>query len=131
VDRGGSRSFANGEAGGCAGFAGVGLFTPIESDAVVFVALGISCGEGDVTKRDSKTLYLWAVSELLEEVQEVVGVLAGGIHADREGDVAVALGDLLESISELGVAGGGLREGEFGGGNLMVVVEEGGVVAVA
>jgi hypothetical protein len=44
-------------------------------------------------------------------------------------DSYLALGDLLESAAELGVAGGGLSEGKFGGGDL--VVEEGGVVAAA
>ena len=36
-----------------------------------------------------------------------------------------------EPLAELGVASGGLGEGQFGGGGLEVVAEEGGVVAVA
>jgi hypothetical protein len=44
---------------------------------------------------------------------------------------AVAQGDALEALAELGVAGGGLGEGEFVGGGLEVVAEEDGAVAVA
>ena len=71
------------------------------------------------------------VAEVVQEVEQVVGVLAGGVEADDEGDGAVALGDAFEALAEEGVAGGGLGEGEFVGGGLEVVAEEGGVVAVA
>ena len=71
------------------------------------------------------------MAELLEEVQQVVGILAGGVEADDEGDGAVAAGDGFEPLAEQGVAGGGLGEGQFVGGGLEVVAEEGGVVAVA
>ena len=37
----------------------------------------------------------------------------------------------FEALAELGVAVGGLGEGQFGGGGLEVVGEEGGVVSVA
>ncbi len=70
-------------------------------------------------------------AESVEEVEEVVGVLPGGVEADDEVDGAVALGDAFEALAELGVAGGGLGEGQFVGGGLEVVAEEGGVVAVA
>ena len=48
--------------------------------------------------------------ELWQEVQEVVGVLSGGIETDDEGDGRVTLGDVCEALSELGVAVGGLGE---------------------
>ena len=66
-----------------------------------------------------------------QEVEEVVGVLAGGVEADDEGDGGVSAAMLVESLAELVVAVGGLGEREFGGGGLEVVAEEGGVVAVA
>src|SRR6202007_2937043 len=64
---------------------------------------------------------------------EVVGVLAGGVEADDEvdGAGAGALGDALEPLSEESVSGGGLGEGQFGGGGLEGVGEAGRVVAVA
>jgi hypothetical protein len=45
-------------------------------------------------------------------------------------DWAVVLGEVAQALAQLGVAGAGLGEGEFGGGGLQVVVEEAGVVAV-
>jgi hypothetical protein len=44
---------------------------------------------------------------------------------------AEALLDEQEPLAQLGIAGGGLTEGEFGGGALEVVAQEGGVGAVA
>ena len=41
------------------------------------------------------------------------------------------LGDVFEALAELGVAAAGLGEGQFGGGGLEVVAQEGGVVAIA
>ena len=67
----------------------------------------------------------------MEEVEEVVGVLAGGVESDDEVDGRVALGDALEALSEEGVSGGGLGELQFVGGGPEVVMEEGGVMAVA
>ena len=49
----------------------------------------------------------------MKGVEQVVGVLAGGVEADDEVDGAaasVAAGDVLESLTELGVAGGGFGE---------------------
>jgi hypothetical protein len=67
----------------------------------------------------------------VEEVQEVVGVVAGGVEADGEGDGRVAAGEVLEAAAELGVAVGRLGEEQLGGGGLEVLAQEGGVVAVA
>jgi hypothetical protein len=66
-----------------------------------------------------------------EEVQEVVGVRAGGIEPDKEGDGSVAPGQQFEALAELGVALGGLGDGEFGGGRLEVLAQKSGVMAVA
>ena len=43
----------------------------------------------------------------------------------------MALGEVFETLAELGVAVGGFDELELGGGRLEVVAQEGGVVAVA
>jgi hypothetical protein len=68
---------------------------------------------------------------VVEEVQQVVGILPGGVEADDEVNGTLAAGDLFEALAELGVAVGGLGEGEFTGGGLEVVLEEDSVVAVA
>ena len=67
----------------------------------------------------------------MQEVEEVVGVLSGGIETDDEVNGAVALGNSFEALTELGIAGGGLDEGQLVGGGLQVVAEEGGVVSVS
>jgi hypothetical protein len=72
-----------------------------------------------------------AAAETMQAVDEIVGVLSGGIEANEEVDGSVALGDGLEALVEAAVAVGRLDEGEFGGGGLEVVVKEGDVVAVA
>jgi hypothetical protein len=71
------------------------------------------------------------LAELLEEVQEVVGMPSGGIESDVEGDGVVSPGNVFEALAEERVAVGGLGEGQFVGGGLEVVVEEGGIVSVA
>jgi hypothetical protein len=50
--------------------------------------MGIAAGEGEGGLGDGAALTLGIVAELVEEVQEVIGVLAGGIEADGEGDGA-------------------------------------------
>ena len=110
-----------GEAGGGAGLDGVGLVAAEEGGAVVLVALGVAAGQGQGERR----------AQPAEEVEEVVGVLAGGVEANDEQARAVAAGDLFEPLPELTVASGGLGELEFLGGGLEVVAQEGGVVAVA
>ena len=47
----------------------------------------------------------------MQEVQQVVGILAGGIEADDQVDGRVPLSNLLETLAELGVALGRLGEG--------------------
>ena len=64
-------------------------------------------------------------------MKQIVGILPGGVETDDEVNRAVALDDAFEPLAEEGVAGGRLGEGEFGGGGLEVVAEEGGVVAIA
>jgi hypothetical protein len=70
-------------------------------------------------------------AEPVQEVQQVVGVLAGGIQADDEADRRVACGDLLEALVEPGLAVGRLGERQLGGGGLLILTQEGAVVAVA
>jgi hypothetical protein len=67
----------------------------------------------------------------VQEVDEIIGVLPGGVETDEEVNGAVAAGDSFDALSEVSVAFGRFGEGEFGGGGLEVVAEEGGVVAVA
>jgi hypothetical protein len=64
-------------------------------------------------------------------VHQVVGILPGHIEADVERTESVALGERLEPSAELGVAVSGLGEGEFVGSGLQILLEEGGIVAVA
>jgi hypothetical protein len=64
-------------------------------------------------------------------VQQVVGVLPGNIDADQEMHLAMACGDLLQTLAELGIAGAGFGERQFVGGRLKVVAQECRVVAVA
>ena len=67
----------------------------------------------------------------MQEVEEVVGVLPGGVKPDDEEDGAMALDDEFETLAEFVVAVAGLGEEEFSGGGLQIGAEEGGVVAVA
>jgi hypothetical protein len=67
----------------------------------------------------------------VEDVEQVVGVLASGVAADDEGSRPQALADVVQALSDEGVAGGGFGEGKFGGRGLEVLAEEDGVVAVA
>ena len=67
----------------------------------------------------------------MQEVAQVVGVLAGGVEADDEVGGAVAAGQAVEAAALQGLAGGGFGELQLGGGGLQLLVEEGGVVAVA
>ena len=67
----------------------------------------------------------------MQEVEQVVGVLASGIEADHEGDTAQPLRDAFQALAQERVAGGRLGEGEFVGSRLQVVLEEGSVMAAA
>ena len=92
-------SFAEGEACGGAGFDGIGLLAAEESGAIVFVALRIAAGDGDggvatAAKRPTRR------AEAVQEVEQVVGILAGGVETDDEVDGAVALGDAFEALAE-------------------------------
>ena len=70
-------------------------------------------------------------AELLEEVQEVVGVLSGSIESDVEGDHLMSPGDVFEPLAQLRVTVGGFGEGQFVVGGLEVVSQEDGVVPIA
>ncbi len=69
--------------------------------------------------------------EAVAEVEEVVGVLPGGVESDDQVEEPVPLDDAFEALAERCGASGRLGDGELGGGGLEVVAEEGGVVAVA
>ena len=119
--------FGDGKAGG-AGLDGIGLVGSEKGGAVVFGALGIAAGDGEGEGRDGVGVGL---AESVEEVEEVVGVLAGGVEADDEQHRSLPQGDAFQALAEAGVAGGRLGELQFVGGGLEVVLEEGDVVAVA
>src|SRR5262245_28581233 len=65
------------------------------------------------------------------EVPEVVSVLPGGVEADDEVDGGVSSGDAEQALAEQFIAGGRLSESQFVGGDLQVVAQKAGVVAVA
>jgi hypothetical protein len=67
----------------------------------------------------------------VQEVQQVVGILARGIEADEELHRSVPLGDLLQALQQLRVAGGRFGKGQLCLRRLLLVAEEASVVAVA
>jgi hypothetical protein len=85
----------DGEAGGGAGLDGVGLLAAAEGGAVVLVALGVAARHGDRGVRDGTGVRVGLIGELVEEVEEVISVLAGGVEADGEGGAGVAPGDKI------------------------------------
>src|SRR5262249_48532672 len=129
-------SFVDGVARSGAGLGGMGLLVAEEGGAIVLVALRIAAGDEE---GEPSSVRRWrragrvgkGVSEAVDEVQEVVGVLAGGIEADDEVNGAVTPQDAFKTLPQLAIAGGGLGERQFGGGGLEVVAQEAGVVAVA
>lgn len=128
--RGGDGPFGEGEARGGAGFDGVGLLAAEEGGTIVFVALRIAAGDENGEGRRASGASRGS-GEGVQEVQQVVGVLAGGIEADDEGDIGVTLGEALQALPQGGIADGGLGELQLGGGGLEIVAEEGGIMAVA
>jgi hypothetical protein len=84
--------------------------------------LRVAAGEGE--------LAAWK-GQLVQPGEEVVGVGTGDIEADEEADAAVAVQQLREALAQLAVALGGFGDEQLRGGLLQVLVEEGGVVAVA
>lgn len=121
--REGPRPLGEGVACGSAGLDRIGLLIAEDRGAVVLDALRIAAG--DAQRPTSRR------GELAQEVHQVVGILPGHIEADVERTESVALGERLEPSAELGVAVSGLGEGEFVGSGLQILLEEGGIVAVA
>ena len=124
-------SFAEGKASSGLSFDGIGLLATEESDAIVFVALGIATGDGKSAASQSAAVGLSVVGELVEEVEEIVGVLPGGIESDGEGDTGVSGGDVLETLEELSVSVGGFDELQWFSSGLVVGLNEGGEVSVS
>ncbi len=91
--------FGEGEAGGGAGLDGIGLVGSEKGGAVVFVALGIAAGDGEGEGRDGVGVGL---AESVEEVEEVVGVLAGGVESDDEQHGSLPQGDAFQALAEAG-----------------------------
>ena len=62
-------------------------------------------------------------------MEEVVGVLPGGVEADDEVGRAVPPRDVFEALAQEGIAGGGLGEGQ--GEQVMELVEQARALAAA
>jgi hypothetical protein len=71
------------------------------------------------------------LAQAVQEVEQILGILAGGIETHDEVGGAMLRDDAFEALPQAGIAGGGLGEGQFGGGGLEVVAEEDGIMAVA
>jgi hypothetical protein len=67
----------------------------------------------------------------VQEVQQIVGILPGGIETNDEVNRAVVLDDMLQALSQLGVTTGRLGERQLGCGRLQVVAQESSVVRIA
>ena len=81
-----------------------------EGGAVVLVALRIATGqtEGEGGRRRGNRVA--GRSEAVQEMDQVLGVLAGSIEADEEVHGAALLGQVVEALSQEGVAGRRLGE---------------------
>jgi hypothetical protein len=67
----------------------------------------------------------------VEEVQQVLGILAGGIATDDDGDGPPALAAAFQLLAEAGVAVRGFGEERFARRGLQSIGEKGSVVSVA
>ena len=68
----------------------------------------------------------------VHEVEQVVGILSGGVEVNVKADGAVVfVGDLLQALAQQGIAVRRLDEGKLGGSGLQVFAQKGSVVAVA
>ena len=105
--------FAEGIASGSASLNRIGLLGAEERGAIVFVALRIAAGdeEGGVFERGRVSAPR---AELMQEVQQVVGILSGSVESDDEVNAVELGGNLFETSAELTIADGGLDEREFG-----------------
>jgi hypothetical protein len=99
-------SFAHGKSCGGPGLDGIGLLAAEEGSAIVLVALRIAAG-GTASGRPA--VVRARREKAVQEVEQVVGVLAGGVQADEEMDGALALDNLVKALAEGGVAGGRAR----------------------
>jgi len=118
-----------------AGFDGIGLLAAEEGGSVVLVTLRIAAREGQVqcSRRDRRVVpvALLVPAKLVEEVDQIVGVLPGGIESNVKAARRMAASDPFESIAKLRITFGGFGEREFVGSRLEVLAQEGGVVTVA
>src|SRR5262249_56392811 len=108
----------------------VGLPGAEDGGAVVLVALRIAAGDGEGEPGGRGERVGGRGRQPVEEVEEVLGVLAGGVQADDEVGGRVALGDALQALAPEGVAGGGLGGLQLGGGGVGGGPEAGGGGAV-
>ena len=121
-------SFRGGKAGRGPRLDGIGLLVAEEGGPIVLVALRIAA-------RDTTVGGLGRVGvrreQPVQEVQQVVGILPGGIKPDDEVDGPVPLDDLLPPLAEAGVALGGFGKLQFRRGRRQVVAQEGRLVPIA
>src|SRR5262249_15956397 len=131
-----TRPLGQGEACRGAGLHGVGLLAAEEGGAVVLVALGIAArqGEGERGGRSRSRGVGGAcgrTAEAVHEVEQGLRIRPGGMEADDEVTGAVLLVDAFEALPEGGIAGGRLGKRQLGSSGLKILLEEGGVMAVA
>jgi hypothetical protein len=108
------------------GLDGVGLLVAEESGAVVLVALRIAARDGEAgpTGKSGR--------QAMEEVEQVVGILPGGVEADAEmGRPGRVAQDASETEPQLLITLGRLGERELRAGWLQIVAQQTGMMAVA
>jgi hypothetical protein len=125
------RPFRQGETSPGFGLDGVRFLAAKKSDTIALVALRIATRKGDVDIRDGMSLLFRGRVELIQKVDQVVGILASRVETNDKGDSGVSLSDPKETLFELGIAFGGLGKGEFLGSGLEVFVEKDGIMAIA
>src|SRR5262249_1082545 len=124
------RLLGEGKARRGAGLDGVGLLAAEQGGAVVLVALRVAAGEGK-GERGRPGRAGGRRAQAVQEVKQVLRVLPGDVEADDEVHRPVPLDNTFEALPQEGITRGRLGEGEFVGGRLEVVAEEGSVVTVA
>ena len=69
--------------------------------------------------------------QLVQKVEQVVGMGAGHVQANGEGPRSIALEDTLQSPVQEGIAGSRLGKSQLGGGGLEILRDEDGEMALA
>jgi hypothetical protein len=73
---------------------------------------------------------IFVPAKSVKDMDQVIGILPGGIESNVEPARCMAASDPFESIAKLCITLGGLGEREFVGSRLEVIAQEGDIVAV-